>query len=375
MTPNFDVFSIIMFLGMTQGLFLVFLLLFNKKGTLLTNRLLGLSILPFALHLFQNGMLHSRLMLLYPHCMQVAIPLLLCGGPSLYFYTKVMTSREFTFKPIHWLHLIGPLAMLSYMIPFYFKDAEYKRQYIQNILDGEWSDIYVLMACGIVYMTGYLVVCAQLMIRHLRRVKHFFSSIEDVQLRWLRNLILLMLVSIISAVIYPVFGLHSNSSGVVAAFIALMVYVIGYMGLNQHPVFERYEAAKTVRRYETSDLAPERSIEYKEKLIAFMHDKKPFLESQLTLSDLADQLAIPVRHLSQVINEHFHQNFFDFVNAFRVEEAKKRLLDDAYKHFTVLAVGLDVGFNSKSAFNAAFKKHAGVTPSEVRRTLDYSKSA
>jgi YesN/AraC family two-component response regulator len=98
-----------------------------------------------------------------------------------------------------------------------------------------------------------------------------------------------------------------------------------------------------------------------------MENEKLFLDGDLTLQKLAERLAIPAQHLSQVINERLDQTFSDFINKYRVEEAKRRLLDPKTQHYTVLAIGEEVGFNSKSSFNAVFKKYTNTTPSEFRK--------
>ena len=98
-----------------------------------------------------------------------------------------------------------------------------------------------------------------------------------------------------------------------------------------------------------------------------MRQKKPWLENDLRLPKLAKIVGTPTHHLSQVINEQFNLNFFDFVNKYRIEEAKKLILDEKTKHFTFLRIAYDVGFNNKTSFNSAFRKHAGMTPTEFRR--------
>src|SRR5439155_27331821 len=87
----------------------------------------------------------------------------------------------------------------------------------------------------------------------------------------------------------------------------------------------------------------------------------------LSLPKLAAKLALPTHHLSQIINARLNQNFFDFINSYRVEEAKQMLLDPAKKHYSLLVISEEVGFNSKSAFNTAFKKQTSLTPSEFRK--------
>jgi AraC-like DNA-binding protein len=97
-----------------------------------------------------------------------------------------------------------------------------------------------------------------------------------------------------------------------------------------------------------------------------MEHERPFTDGDLTIQKLAAQLSVPSHHLSQVINERLNQTFSDFINSYRVEEAKRRLLDPAAKHLSILGIAEEVGFNSKSSFNSVFKKHTNMTPSEFR---------
>ena len=97
-----------------------------------------------------------------------------------------------------------------------------------------------------------------------------------------------------------------------------------------------------------------------------MAETRPYLDSQLTLQDLAEELAISPHNLSEVINTQAGKNFYDFVNGYRVEEAKRRLRDPRHANLTILAVATDSGFNSKATFNAFFKRSTGQTPSQYR---------
>jgi len=97
-----------------------------------------------------------------------------------------------------------------------------------------------------------------------------------------------------------------------------------------------------------------------------MEAEKPFTDGDLTIQKLADKLSIPPHHLSQTINERLGQTFSDFINSYRVTEAKQRLLDPSLKHLSVLGIAIEVGFNSKSSFNSVFKRYTQMTPSEFR---------
>lgn len=101
-----------------------------------------------------------------------------------------------------------------------------------------------------------------------------------------------------------------------------------------------------------------------------MIQSKPYLDSELTIQDMADDMDIQVSEVSTALNQGMNKNFFTFINEFRVNEAKSRILDNKNKHLTLLAIGYDSGFNSKSSFNALFKKHTGVTPSQFKKQAE-----
>src|SRR6185295_11725408 len=116
-----------------------------------------------------------------------------------------------------------------------------------------------------------------------------------------------------------------------------------------------------------SNLTSERADEYLKRLLSCMEIEKPYKNGDLTLQKLADTLSIPAAHLSQIINERLEQNFFDFINNYRVKEVQRLFEDPTKKHYSLLAIAEEVGFNSKSTFNSAFKKFANMTPSEFRK--------
>ncbi len=104
-----------------------------------------------------------------------------------------------------------------------------------------------------------------------------------------------------------------------------------------------------------------------EQLKNHMIEQEPYLDPSITLQELSSQLNIPSRELSVLINSHIGQHFFDFVNEYRIEKAMKILKDFPNNKFTIQQVFYDVGFNSKSSFNTAFKKHTNLTPTEFKK--------
>lgn len=106
-----------------------------------------------------------------------------------------------------------------------------------------------------------------------------------------------------------------------------------------------------------------------------MKDGKPYLEGDLNLLKLSELIGISTHQLSYLLNNGFNENFFQFVNKYRVTHAKELLLSDSYYKMSVLGIAFESGFNSKTAFNTMFKKIMGITPSEFRKNQKESDSA
>ncbi len=133
-----------------------------------------------------------------------------------------------------------------------------------------------------------------------------------------------------------------------------------YLGLKKPEIFHQGP------KYQHSVLKKTDKQHYQDKLTSLMNQEKLYLNPSITLTEIALKLTIHPIYVSQIINETFRQNFREFLNSYRIEESK-RLLVQQTQTLNILGIALDAGFNSKSAFNRAFKKHTGTTPKEFRR--------
>jgi AraC-like DNA-binding protein len=141
--------------------------------------------------------------------------------------------------------------------------------------------------------------------------------------------------------------------------------MIAYKGLKiPHVVLSLEEDP-----YKSSALTTDDRTGMLKKLERVMLEEKPYLDPQITLSSLARLCNIPAHHLSQILNIDLKQNFYTYINLLRIEEAKKMLEDPGKRTITILEVLYDAGFNSKSVFNTAFKKHTGMTPTAYRQSV------
>jgi AraC-like DNA-binding protein len=209
---------------------------------------------------------------------------------------------------------------------------------------------------------------------HAAGIKQSHSSIEKINLRWLQYLLSAFVIAWLVTLAIQLSAATPQAFNYSWLLVAVVTFLIGYMGLRQPEIFAGEENLVSgsegiqKKKYEKSALTADKAGQYLAKLQKLMAAEKPFLDKDLTLNSLAEKLSIPSHHLSQIINESLRQNFFEFVNSHRVEEAKKLLLDPANRHLNLAEIGHKAGFNSVSSFNAVFKKFVQMTPSRYQKT-------
>ena len=164
--------------------------------------------------------------------------------------------------------------------------------------------------------------------------------------------------------------LYQGAEFITLADDAALLIIDYYEATESSPRSVVQERSSSVgRKYAKSGLTPIQMSEYKECLSRVMTEHRMYLRSGLTLPQLAEEVGCSVNHLSQVINAGFGVSFFDFINGYRIRHAQV-LLDDLDEQGAILNIAFSVGFNSNSAFYAAFKKHVGMTPAQYRRSLE-----
>lgn len=150
-------------------------------------------------------------------------------------------------------------------------------------------------------------------------------------------------------------------------FILLVVLFILVIAIAAHMWRVRQVILREQNKYGTSPLTEKESESYLNKLTNIMETEKPHLDPNLTMKDLGDLVALRPNYLSQIINDKRNQNFYEFINSYRIEEAKRILADPEFESRTILDVAYASGFNTKSAFNRAFKQFTNQTPSEFKK--------
>jgi AraC-like DNA-binding protein len=365
--------------------FLLAALAFQKHRTLFANRFLALLMLGYSiilLHLlFQDTGVYRTLPFLY---VIVGVPL--AASQLQYLYTKYLLNRSALFSRKDWIHFL-PFAVFEVVLVTALI-AGASDVAIASTANPENAPFlfqifnWVLIAIGTAYMAaGY-----KLILRYNKHLKDVVSSIELVQMNWLKYITLAGISAWILFFVEDLLltqGINFSNFVFVSVIFAIYVYAMGFVGLTKSEILASPEVERTIHqiseielseettasasKYQKSGLSEETAHQITEKLIALMDREKLYINPTLTLAQLAEKLSVTPHNLSEAINTRLKKNFYDFVNGYRVEQVKKDLTDPSKQHLKILSIAFDAGFNSKAAFNTIFKEQTGMTPSDFRK--------
>lgn len=164
-------------------------------------------------------------------------------------------------------------------------------------------------------------------------------------------------------------GIPTQKGAIIMAFLGLLALAILKRFLANEKGSKSLLVNQTIYKKQTANLQNEKYVpEIVQKLENHMKVNEPFMDSSLSVYDLANQIDVPSRELSIAINHNLNRHFYDYVNEYRIKKAMQLFQQTSDEKLTVLEVLYEVGFNSKSSFNTAFKKFTGQTPSEYRKS-------
>jgi AraC-like DNA-binding protein len=377
METSAKVLAALNLLGVAQALLLAAALLSVERGNRIANRFLAAFAIVLAVSVGGATLASEPLIFLFPHMLKIQDPFTFLGAPLLFLYLRTLIKGRSESGKKDLLHFIPFGVCLLFLTPFYFQSAEAKLVSIgsNSYFWHRWS--HVRSTTLIVQVIIYLSLIGLMLAAYSRKLKRRTLPADTYVLFQIRFMLaaitaiwVIGALKFVLTTLYPAYD-TATVDMIIPASLSVFVYAMGYIGLRRaEGLTGMDELPPAPRKYEKSTLTLERSDTYLQRLLDLMKTEKPYLDGDITLQKLAKALAISPHHLSQTINEHLNQNFFDFINTYRIEEAKRMLLNPAKKHYSILAVSEEVGFNSKSAFNTAFKKQVNMTPSEFRKTAD-----
>jgi len=311
------------------------------------------------------------------------LSLFMLHGPFLYIYIQTLISGRQQLSWTHLLHVLPFILFNLYVLISSFNPEVSGKLNIELLSLAYDPPFLFLFFLILIALSGtvYLLLTIRLFRKLDIKIFNNYSSSTDIDLNWLRKLVLVFgivwTILIGVTIIHHVFHMFSMVFCTDGLFLSLSVFVIliGYFGLKQKLIFSSEdvmvtrEDAKTLTKYAGSRLTEAEAQQYTKKLTEYMNSSKPYLNPNLSLSQLAEEIGITSHYLSQVINERFKLNFFDFVNGYRVEAFKENIKEPRYSNYSFLGIAFECGFNSKSAFNRIFKQVTGLTPSQYKKAL------
>lgn len=327
--------------------------------------------------------------------------------PLFYIYIRKLlfrSGRSTDGQTFRWgLYLIPAIVQLLAYLPFFaMEDKEFQLRIVNK--DGQVMGLFLSSGfLGLLTATFYWLLCRRLLRVYRDKYQSSYSFAQNLEylntvlgiqavclLLWLSTFVLAGAGQFLPINLVTV---TEQSNNLIWLAFSTIVYFLGYFAIHQPEIFK--VQPEPVNLFEEpapmlpdvpsvpfadhppvlpampsapAALKPEEPLENLQPLMeqveAYMNRHKPYTNPSLTIHELSAKLKLQPYVLSKVINEGFEKNFFDFINYYRVEELKKRLDEPQFRHYTLLSLAYEVGFNSKTAFNRAFKKITQQTPSE-----------
>ena len=368
---DLSLISYLSFLITFQLLFVGIFLITHKKGNRRNNILLGTIFILIAWNMGDVTLQLNGVVLKWEFIKHIDAGFFLLYGPIIYLYAQGVIFRDFKLSIGNLLHLIPYLMLTISLLSLRNLTPVTSEEIIAN--DLPWQ-IYLINALIYAHIFVYLGLTYKSLWKYREIIKNKYSQIDQINLDWLSFALntfgLISFVSLVQSVI----ALTENRSAFMVTLVLLLIFIFYFVNkvilkaLRQPEIFAGITQNET-SKYLGSNLTPNQIEAYKKQLLAFLNTEKPFLNPQVSLTDLSEKLSVSTKHLSQVINQSFDKSFFDFVNTYRIQEAQQILKKSKDDKLTVLEVMYEAGFNSKSSFNTAFKKETGQTPSEFRKII------
>lgn len=451
--------------GVLQSVVMAGILLFARSGHRQANGFMAGLVLVIALSLLQNWLIRLGFYLHHPAWGLMIPPLDFTWGPLLYLYAYSLTNQRL--DGLQSLHFIPTVLLMIASLTFFTYPHEQQRDLLSYVWSQRtdiqlqqqviattptfwryWIDLHLQGSFFALQFGIYCYLVLRQIRSHNQRMQQHFSSLEHINLRWLRSLTLTCLLFLALFLIfnrsqlilvghYDVNALAPNAPYL---FLVVLIYLIGIAAIFQPNIIRGIEAARDsdpnlpeeqtvafiatkapssetvaekaerpqaesaqtteppveqpqevtqapplsaevepsapplptkskTTKYERSGLSLEDAETYKIRLMHKMQEEELYLDCELTLPDLAEQTGLTPHQVSQVINGQMNQNFFSFVNNYRIQLAKKLMTEQETRNMPIVELAVEVGFKSKSSFYDAFKKATQMTPTQFKKSV------
>lgn len=396
--PEIRPSALLLIVGAIQAVFLMCVTLYFRSRLVPHQKryaafLLALLCGVFAYLLLDQFLDSTAYFVFLPILLFVSIPLDMLIGPSLFGLVAAETNPDkFRFKPNHLLHLVPALFVFLSFIPVFILPPDVKIDLFYNTgtLDvSNQSTLIRLFARGLVVvfaipvlelsLLAYLAASVRLIWLSWPHIGNPDLTMTGIKKSWMVGLLALfslqVLLFVVGGPIQTQFQIAETTYyNLLLSSISLLIFLSTFVAFSLlSPQREGAPVLTSTKKYQNSGLDAAQAAGIGQKIIALMEQDHLYRDPELKLPLLAEKLGYSSNITSQVINTQFEKSFSDFVNHYRIEEAKKRL-SDPNANALILTIANEVGFNTKATFNATFKKIVGTTPSQYRKDQQQEKS-
>jgi len=294
-------------------------------------------------------------------------------NPAFYLYSRSLTDKKFNLKPIQLLHLI-PYLFFEFTNHYYTLSFTINEFFLVN------SNLWIRLLFAVSFILSLIIYNFLSIVyvhKHRINLKNEFSNISQNQkLAWLLFIVVSYVVYILTATGLGLFGFLYNDfelSNIFNYSAALaLTFALGFYGVRQDEIYKKSLKNNVFKepeeRYKKSKLTGDKKKTVKNLILNYFTEKIPYLNPDLNMQLLSEELDIPKHQLTEVLNTILGKNFFQFVNEYRVEAVKQKLKDAENDKYSIEAIGYDCGFSSKSSFYSVFKNIAGQTPLQFKNS-------
>jgi AraC-like DNA-binding protein len=375
--------TVFIFIGVIQGLILSFFFIIKSSENIRANRYQGLLLLALTLCILEQFLNMTGYITKILVITNSTESLNLVIGPLLYLFVKRSMDQSDSKKD--WMHFIPAIFYLIYLTFDLIQPNEVKYNSYVNSFHPDWPllDYQTKISNDPLGLKNWLnlttaiqlVIYAYFSIRLLvikgRQAGESILRTNDELLRSLRNMVLHITIVILIFIIVKLCFKGDLGDHYIGTYISIIIFFTTFRVMNDSAYFDRSTTFMDLSfsKYQKSSLTETGKKEILESIIHELESKHYFSDNLASLSELARRIGVSSHHVSQVMNEKLNKSFFELLASYRVEEAKKIISDDKKNKLTVEEISEMVGYNSKTAFNNAFKKITGKTPSEFRKSL------
>lgn len=362
----YQISLILIYGGIVQGVFVVLLL--NSRSVKKSRANIVLSVLLLTLsfsvaHILFAGRIIDHLS---AQVYSLGDPTFYLIAPLLWFYTQELTGQRVVLSWRLGKHFLPFLLIIICSLSFHSINVD---SFIIFLRDHHRIINVIFWASVVAQFSWYQFLVQRRWNEYQVFIQQEISNTENISISWVRFFMIVFLLINVLFLLSLVVAIHFESgmwlSVTTALMFSLSIFALGYKGILQKEVFrQNYDVVPAKPIVVEKSKIDQALID---RIVVFMVENAPYLDPELTLTSLAEALGMPRGQLSQVINDGMGDNFYDFINKYRVERVKILMKDPAMKNFNMLGIALEAGFKSKSTFNLIFKRFTGLTPTEFRK--------